>query len=93
VTKERTPLREIAQNVIDKAIAADPFLRAAVADRVEEVTGGPRITIALRAAPACIAESITTTLAAHGLSLSDALLSELGRNTAQALVDLDESDA
>lgn len=52
-----------------------------------------RMTLPVAAMPAAIADTVAVTLRAHGLSLSPELLSELGRNTTQALYALDESGA
>lgn len=49
------------------------------------------MTLPLAAMPAAISESVAVALKAHGLSFSPDLLSEIGRNVAQALCALDET--
>lgn len=48
------------------------------------------MTLPVKEMPAAISESVELVLKAHGLSLSPDLLSEIGRNTTQALFSLDE---
>jgi hypothetical protein len=45
----------------------------------------------MKALPDAIAESVRAVLHVHGLHLSDELLREIGNNTAQIIVSLDES--
>lgn len=52
-----------------------------------------RMTLPMDKMPSAIAESVATTLRAHGLTLSPELLREIGNNTTQALWDLEESGA
>jgi hypothetical protein len=51
-----------------------------------------RLVLPLAEIPACISESVKTCLAAHGLSLSEPVLVELGNNAAQALFSIDQAD-
>lgn len=50
-----------------------------------------RLLLPLAEMPACITDSVRVCLAAHGLTLSEEVLVELGRNAAQALISIDET--
>jgi hypothetical protein len=54
-------------------------------------TNGTRLLVPMKALPDAIAESVRAVLHVHGLHLSDELLREIGNNTAQIIVSLDES--
>lgn len=51
-----------------------------------------KMTLPMASMPSVIRESIATALLAHGLTLSDDMLDELGRNVTQALWSLDPTD-
>lgn len=52
-----------------------------------------KLVLPLAEIPACISDAVKSCLAAHGLSLSEPVLVELGNNAAQALFSIDQSEA